>query len=211
MKGILTLQNSTPTTTISLNGSDGNITATGSITTTGNINAYYTSGSNGGSNITTATSSTISISAGLTSLNDGVIRLYSNTGAINVAGSIIQQNAGNLYKDNTTSTTKKINIGTIGTSQTTNIKNANITNAISYSGGKFHNWSKVSINAFAHTTGIPITIWAILYSGTKILQTSITARKTGSAIKVTVNIPLSNWGATVQNKQLSVARSAVTP
>ena len=50
------------------------------------------------------------------------------------------------------------------------------TNAISYSGGLFHNWGKVSYNAFSHTTGIPITVWAILYSGTNILQTSITAR-----------------------------------
>ena len=114
----------------------------------GNINAFYASGSSGGSNLTTSSSSTASISAGLTSLNDGVIRLYSNTGAITAAGSIIQQNAGNLYIDNTTSTPNTINIVTIGTSQTTNIKNANITNAISNSGGLFHNWSKVSYNAF---------------------------------------------------------------
>ena len=84
----------------------------------------------------------------------------------------------------------------------------NITNAISYTGGLFHNLSKVSYTAFNHSTGLPITIWAILYSGTNIFQTAITARRTGSAIKVIVNMPLSNWGATAQNKHLSVARSA---
>ena len=195
-------------------GIQGNITSialTKNTSITGTLDAFYNSGSSGGSNITTPSSSTVSISAGLTSLNDGVMRLYSNTGAITTAGSIIQQNAGNLYIDNTKSTANTINIGTIGTSQTTNIKNANITNAITYSGGLFHNWSKVSYNAFQHTTGIPITIWAILYSGTNILQTSITARTTGSAIKVTVNIPLSNWGATAQNKHLSIARYAGSP
>ena len=126
MKGTLTLQNSTPTTTITLNGSNGNVNANG--ITCGDINC------------------------------------------------------GNITAS-----------GTISCS------------------GFFNNWSKVSYNAFQHTTGIPITIWAILYSGTNILQTSITARKTGSAIKVTVNIPLSNWGATAQNKHLSIARLAGSP
>ena len=91
-----------------------------------------------------------------------------------------------------------------------NINCENITSSgtISYNGGSFHNFNKFSSNAFGHNGIVGVTWWSILCSGTTVFQTSITPRKTNSYIRINVNMPLSNWGTTVQNKHLSVTRTS---
>jgi len=103
----LYLRTSTGTATTSIIGATGAISC-GTITAT-----------TGTSNIITPSSSTASLGVGTNATNNGVIRLNSST---NMEGSAIQQNNGNLYVDNF-STSQTINIGTITTNQIINIGN----------------------------------------------------------------------------------------
>ena len=115
IKGVLVLQNATPSTTITISGTDGTITAAGLVTCnglrvltgttkTGTIecssltSSSYQASLYGLSNLTTPNSCNASFQAGIDTLLNGSIRLCSDTGTSNPT--IIQQQSGNLYIDN---------------------------------------------------------------------------------------------------------------
>lgn len=176
-------------------------TVTGSLTASNSLNS-----TTGTSNIVTPSSSAGSLIIGYSSISNGVIQIYSLSGSINNYGSFIQQSGGNLYIDN--SGASSINIGTIGTSTTVNVYKLNITNTISYNSGSFHNYSKFSSTSFGHNGIVGLTVWSILSSPSVVFQTSITPRSSSSNIRINVNMTLSDWGTTAQNKHLSVTRTS---
>jgi hypothetical protein len=235
MKGILTLQNSTPTTTISLNGSDGNINANGlnanvitlhnttpttTITLNGSTGYIYSSVLNASAGTgSTATIDFVNMSTtstGITGLTpsincggDGVIVLKS-TG--NNGGSVFQTIGGHTYIDsNGYSTgaitfTPNINIGTILSKQ-----KIIMGSAVSRVGSNnfFHNINVYSTIFCAHTTAIPITVWTPVKSTLNglYLQSSITVKGL-NRVRIKVNIPLCNMGTVATNMHFSLGRNS---
>ena len=190
-----------------IQGNIGSISLEKTTNVTGSVNATSSlSSTTGTSNIVTPSSSSGSLLIGNSSVSNGVIKISSLSGAINNYGSFIQQSAGNLYIDN--SGASSINIGTVGTSTTVNVYKLNITNTILYNSGSFHNYSKFSSTSFGHNGIVGLTVWSILSSPSVVFQTSITPRSSSSNIRINVNMTLSNWGTTAQNKHLSVTRTS---
>ena len=192
-----------------------NVSAVGvsctTLTSTSNIStsAGYLQSLIGGSNIVTPSSSTGSLLIGLGSINDGVIKISSASGAIATFGTTIQQNNGNLYIDNTGTTS--INIGTVITTNTVNIgSNFNLVSKVpTFNGGRFNNISVKEFSNMQHTDSIVITNWTAIgnTATTDPFQSSIIPRSSFSQIRVTVNMSLNNWGTTVSNHHISLRRS----
>ena len=63
----------------------------------------------------------------------------------------------------------------------------------------------------AFTSSIPITNWTVAgNTATSVtFQQNITIRGNSSNVRITVNVPLSNWGTTASNHHMTVLRSAV--
>ena len=192
-----------------------NVSAVGvsctTLTSTSNIltTAGYLQSLIGVSDIITPSSSTGSLLVGLSSLNNGVIKISSASGAIATFGTTIQQNSGNLYIDNTGTTS--INIGTVITTNTVNIGSAfNLVSKVpTFNGGRFNNISVKEFSNMQHTDSIVITNWTAIgnTATTDPFQSSIIPRSSFSQIRVTVNIALNNWGTALSNRHLSLRRS----
>jgi hypothetical protein len=211
IKGVLTIQNNTPITTVSIDGSTGTIICS-TISSTTAQSGTSLEGRGGASNLVTPSSAVGSILAGRASYTNGVILINSSLGAINTNGTVIQQFAGNLYLDNTQTTASSINIGTIGSVKpTVNIDKLNIDTNITYNNSKFVNINKMVIGSCAHTVSIGTLSWFVISNTAYAtpLQSYITARATGSYVRITVNISLVNWGTgTASNRHVSLARSS---
>ena len=198
-------------TSVSLGATITALTGMSSWTGTGNIStsAGYLQSLIGVSNIVTPSSSTGSLLVGLGSINDGVIKISSASGAVATFGTTIQQNNGNLYIDNTGTTS--INIGTVITTNTVNIgSNFNLVSKVpTFNGGRFNNISVKEFSNMQHTDSIGLTNWTAIgqTSTTDPFQTSIIPRSSFSQIRVTVNMSLNNWGTTVSNHHISLRRS----
>ena len=100
----------------------------------------------------------------------------------------------------------KINIATITPGQVVNLGGS-----INYLSARFNNIVKFSINPMTHSTGLPFvtTNWLPIghTASSTVLEASITIRSNLSAVRITVNMPLSNWGTTASNKHLTVCRN----
>ena len=128
--------------------------------------------------------------------------------------------ATNLTANNLTTSATGINIGTTLANQTINIGNA--TSKLTYNGNHLMNYNKSYFTAFSHSGLVATTVWTVLCSGAQLFQTTLLTRNDPYAyVKITVNIPLSNWGVSggvgnsyvINNRHISIARSttAFTP
>ena len=79
------------------------------------------------------------------------------------------------------------------------------------------NYNKSWFNAFSHSGVVATTVWTVLCSGAQVFQTNLLTRNaTASYVKISVNIPLSDWGSyagtsyTTNNRHISIARSTST-
>ena len=84
--------------------------------------------------------------------------------------------------------------------------------SIEYGGGiRFNNIRKSSISPMNHTTSLPFVTTNWLPIGntatTIVLEANITMRSTYSAVRITVNIPLTYWGVTASNAHLTICRN----
>lgn len=198
-------------TSVSLGDTITALTGMSSWSSSGNIStsAGYLQALSGVSNIITPSSSTGSLLMGTGSLSDGVIKISSASGTISTFGTTIQQNNGNLYIDNTGTTS--INIGTVITTNTVNIgSNFNLVSKVpTFNGGIFNNISVKEFSNMQHTDSIVITNWTAIgqTSTTDPFQTSIIPRSSFSQIRITVNMSLNNWGTTASNHHISLRRS----
>jgi hypothetical protein len=198
-------------TSVSLGSTITALTGMSSFTGTGNIStsAGYLQSLIGVSNIITPSSSTGSILLGVGSINDGVIKISSASGSTASKGTTIQQNNGNLYIDNTGTTS--INIGTVVTTNTVNIgSDFNLVSKMpTFNGGRFNNIALKEFSNMQHTASIGLTNWtAIGQTATSDpLQSNITIRGTSSYVRVTVNMSLNNWGTTASNHHLSIRQN----
>jgi len=193
-----------------------NLTVTSNIgcnamTVTNTSNADQLVGTGGVSNFTPS-GATPSVICGTDFVTNGVIRLSSGT--TSGSGTIIQQIFQDTYVDNMTAN-RSINIGT-NLLTTTNISGATgntvFNGSIEYGGGiRFTNIRKFSISPMNHTTSLPFVTTNWLPIGntatTVVLESNITMRSAYSAVRITVNIPLSNWSATASNAHLTVCRN----
>ena len=119
-------------------------------------------------------------------------------------------------QDNMTTSIDSESLGTLNLNMVSTGAQLNVGSAFNFSGyvpsfnnNKFNNITKCSIAGMAHTGAIPITNWMPIghTATTTLLQASIVARgKMSSYFRITVNIPLSNWGTTASNHHLSIIR-----
>jgi hypothetical protein len=154
---------------------------------------------------------TPSLVCGTDYVTNGVIRLCSITAG---SGTVIQQIFQDTYIDNMTAN-RSINIGT-NLLTTTYISAANgktvFNGSLEYGGGiQFNNIRKISISPMSHTTSLPFvtTNWLPIgnTASTLVLEANITMRSAYSSVRITVNIPLTNWSATASNAHLTVCRN----
>lgn len=186
-----------------------------SISSVTTISGTQLTASSGTSN-TTLSSAVPSLILGTTSSNDGVIK-FNSTGT---NYSIIQQTLTGLNIDSSV-VGNNINIGTnnllpnvtIGNSSKTTTLNGSVNfngGSISYSSGRFNNIRKGTVSPMSHTDTIPYitTNWMPLGNTffSTVLQKDITIRSTNSYVRITVNIPLSNWGASATNRHITICR-----
>ena len=140
--------------------------------------------------------------------NNQYTQLYCRSNVFGVQGNITS-----IALQKNTSVTGTLNVSGTTTLATTTITSAtttnlNMLNVPLYNGLNFSNINKASMT-LAHTAVIPITICAVVgnTASSTVLQTSIVARSS-NAIRITVNIPLSNWGTSATNHHMSLARTA---
>ena len=180
------------------------------------ISGTQLTGSSGTSNTSTLSSAVPSLILGTSSTNDGVIKL--NSTGTNY--SMIQQNTTGLNIDSSV-VGSDINIGTNNLNPNVNIGNSSKTTtlngsvnfnggSISYSSGRFNNIRKGTLSPMAHTGTIPYITgnWMPLGNTffSTVLQKDITIRSTNSYVRISINIPLSNWGASATNRHLTICR-----
>lgn len=192
-----------------------NLTVTSNIgcnamTVTNTSTADQMAGTGGVSNFTPS-GATPGVVCGTDFVADGVLRLSSSTAG---SGSVIQQIFQDTYIDNMTAN-RSVNIGT-NLLTTTNISGTTgrtvFNGSIEYGGGiRFTNIRKISISPMQHTTSLPFVTGNWLPIGntatTVVLEANITMRSAYSAVRITVNIPLTNWSATASNAHLTVCRN----